>query len=141
MNILQSILFISFLFTTTAQWYIKKTSQTKPMNYPNPGKRSLLEEERTYIAADCSKSFSHLHSYQEKVDWIFTCVDAESSSNINENPSFSDSNDLSIESSPTSRLILHGNRSPYAALSSSTRHDNLYNKFLMKLLQSDLKNK
>lgn len=86
MNSLQLILFLSsIVLTINGQWYIKKTYQTKFMNYPNPGKRNVPDNEIDPSRIICSKSYSQLVSYQDKMTWIFTCLYRQStlSSDLN----------------------------------------------------------
>ena len=68
-SILTLTLFVllTFLLGTDAQWYIiKKNYPTTLMNYPNPGKRSISDEELNLLNIDCSIPYSYLNSYDEK---------------------------------------------------------------------------
>jgi len=141
MDILQLILFISCLLTINAQWYIKKTYQTKMMNYPNPGKRSIPGELTTFRENDCLKPYSQLHSYQQKFAWIFGCTYTRSSSKSNKNPLSSNLNNFNIESPTIPTLILHGKRSSHVASSYFTEYNNSFGKFLRKLLPDGIKDK
>jgi hypothetical protein len=135
MNILQLIFFISFLLIINAQWYIKKTYQTKLMPYPNPGKRTLPKEQTNFVERDCSRPFSQLNSYQERINWIYTCIYSKSPLKINENSFSSNLNNLEVESPSTRRLIRREIGSPHVVSSYFTEHNNSFNKLLMKLLQ------
>jgi hypothetical protein len=137
MNILQLILLISFFSTTNARWYIKKTDQTKPAGYPNPGKRSLPEEESDSVQIDCSKSFSQLNSYQDQSAWIFTCLYNRLQSQINEDSLSSNSDDITLESSSTSEYTLQEDRIP----SYDTEYNRSFNKFLRRLRQGGMEKK
>jgi hypothetical protein len=134
MDILQLILFISCLLTINAQWYIKKTYQTKNMNYPNPGKRSIPEESTSFDETDCLKPYSHLHSYQQKFAWIFGCTYRRSSLETDENSLSSNLNNFYVESPTIPTLILHGKRSPHVVPPYLTEYNNSFEKLLRKLL-------
>jgi hypothetical protein len=140
MNILHLILFLAFFFTTNAQWYIKKTYYTKLVHYPNPGKRSVPDEQTFAVGTDCSKPFFQLQSYSEKVTWMYKCIYTKSPSKINENSVSLNSNNIDVASSSTPGYIGHENRYPYVTSSYLTEHDNLVNRFLRKLLQGRIKN-
>lgn len=139
MNILQLLVFILFASTINSQWYIKKTHHTKLMNYPNPGKRSVPNEQTNFVETDCLRPYSQLHSYRQKVVWIFTCAYRRSSLQTNENSLLSNSNNFDIGLRTTPTLIRHNNRSPHVASSYSAEHNNSYNMFLTKLLQGRMK--
>jgi hypothetical protein len=65
---------MTILLGTNAQWYIiKKNYPSALMNYPNPGKRSISEEEFNLLNIDCSIPYSSLNSYKEKTAWLFSC--------------------------------------------------------------------
>jgi hypothetical protein len=138
MNILHLIIFIAFFFTTNAQWYLKKSHHTKLVHYPNPGKRSVSDEQTFAVGIDCSKSFFQLQSYSEKVTWMYKCIYTKSPSKINENSV--SSNNIDLASTSTPGYIGQENRYPYVASSYLTEHDNSVNRFLRKLLQGRIKN-
>jgi len=140
MNLLQPILLILFLLTIDAQWYIRRTYQTKSMNYPNPGKRSIYEGQTTFVGTDCLRSYSQLQSYQEKFTWILKCMYTRSSK-TNENSLSFYSNNFDIESPTTPTPVLHENRSPHVVSSYFTELNNSFNRFLMKHLQDEIREK
>ena len=121
------LLFSSFVFTTNALWYVKRPEQ-KP--YPSPGKRSLPDEETNSVEIDCSRSYTHMRSYEQQIAWILTCI-------YDQIPLPSNSNDIEPESRLASRPNLYDNRSPHVSSSKS----NSMKKLLLKLRQRRMKNK
>lgn len=85
--------------STTGHWFIKRPDSSKHVGYPNPGKRSLPEEDQI----DCSQSFSQLHSVDQKARWIMRCIYSQLTSTDNDNSLSSESNDIQYELLPTSR--------------------------------------
>lgn len=140
MNILPTLLLISFISIINAQWFIKKTYQTKKMNYPNPGKRNIPEEQPMFIQNDCSLPYSQLQSYRQKMKWIFTCLDSRSSLDTDEGSLPSNLNNLDVELSTIPTYILDKQKSPYLKSSYFTQRKNRVNKFLMNLLHNSESN-
>lgn len=124
MSILQLILFVMLFLITSGHWFIKRPDSSKHVGYPNPGKRSLPEEDQF----DCSKSFSQLHSYEQKTRWIVRCIYAQLNPTDNDNSLSSESNDIQYELPPTSRSSSHEDQPPQEA----STLDNSFNQFLFK---------
>lgn len=118
MSIFQVLLFISLLSIINAQWFIRRPNQTKKANYPNPGKRSISEDENTLIQLHCSKPYSQLQTYQEKFMWIFTCL-------------YSNTNTFNLESSPKPTYIQPSDDDA----SYITKKKDSMNNFLVNLLR------
>ncbi|CAF2479779.1 unnamed protein product [Rotaria sp. Silwood2] len=135
MFIFQSIFFMSILLITNAQWYIKKNYQSKFMNYPNPGKRSLPDEQSILFKTDCQIPYSQLHSYQQTAAWILMCGSKKSSLKHNEN-----SNNFEFDLSSTPKLIVYKKKSSNFVQPYYKDYDNSLNKYLMKLVQRAIRN-
>ena len=141
MNLLQLILFTLFVFTTNAQWYIKKTEHTKHMNYPNPGKRSLSDEEMNFVENDCSKPYSHFQSSREKIAWIVKCIYTKSSLEKTDENFFS-SNSNSNEGETTLIPIYNrrADRSSRVTPFYYAESNKAFNNYLLKVLQGKINN-
>jgi hypothetical protein len=101
---------ITIFYGTNAQWYIiKKDYPAHSMNYPNPGKRSISDEE---LNIDCSIPYSYLKSYQEKTAWLLSCNNKQSPLTMVDDSSSTDSNSMEKELYSTPRLISHERRTP-----------------------------
>ena len=94
------------------QWYIiKKDNPQKSMNYPNPGKRSLPEDE-----IQCAIPYSQLTTYDEKTAWLLFCQKQQSpsilvdSSSASSSSSSSSSGSSEDEMNYSPRLIPHDRR-------------------------------
>ncbi|UJR35931.1 hypothetical protein I4U23_028672 [Adineta vaga] len=112
MYTLHLIFFISILWTTNAQWFIKKSDRAKLAHYPNPGKRSLPEESSIYTTTDCSMPYSQLETYEQKATWIFLCGYKQSSSlESNENLFTPDLNNIDLELTSSANIHLPIKRS------------------------------
>jgi hypothetical protein len=140
MLLFQSLFLISLLLTINAQWYIKKSYRTQPMNYPNPGKRSIPDQEPVFVEIDCSTPYSRLHSYQ-KAAWIITCGYETLSTTTNEYLSPFDSNNLQIEFSSTPARVSIEKRSLHVVPPYIKEHDNSFNRFSKKYLRRLIQNK
>ncbi|CAF1175624.1 unnamed protein product [Rotaria sp. Silwood1] len=136
MFIFQSIFLTSILLMINAQWYIKKNHQSKFMNYPNPGKRSLPDEQSIFIKTDCQIPYSQLHSHQQTAAWILMCGSKKSALKNNKY-----SNSLEFELSSTPKLILYGKKSPNIVIPYYQDYDNSFNKYLMKVVRRANTNK
>ncbi|CAF1135289.1 unnamed protein product [Adineta steineri] len=143
MNILHLLIFISILLTTNAQWYIKKNNRPKLMNYPNPGKRSLLEDdESALIDIDCSKSYSQLYSSEERYAWISICGHRTLPLEFNEDSLSNDFDSSEDElSSVETAFHLAVKRSSYVA-PPYFKDDNIsFKKYMMQRLRRMINNK
>jgi hypothetical protein len=126
---------ISILCISNAQWYIiKKDYPSNLMNYPNPGKRSVLEPDVHQLQVDCSTSFSHLKSFREKLAWLWSCHERQSTLKSKENSS-SSSSSIEDDLSSAPRLILHEKRTARAFRTYMHDNDMPLNRLLKKLLR------
>lgn len=109
------LLFLTIFCGIHGQWYIiKKDNPQKSMNYPNPGKRSLPEDETQY-AMNCAIPYSQLTTYDEKTAWLLFCKKQQSPSILVDSTSTSSSSSSSSGSSEdemnySPRLIPHDRR-------------------------------
>jgi hypothetical protein len=68
--------FLTILFGVNGQWFIiKKDYPSHLMNYPNPGKRSLPDEN---FNIDCSLPYSYFQTPEEKTAWLYSCASQKS---------------------------------------------------------------
>jgi hypothetical protein len=127
MNMMTFLFFfcVTILFGVNAQWFIIKKDYPSPlMNYPNPGKRSILDEN---FDVDCSLPYSYFQSTEEKTTWLFKCsfqkspLDESSSSNS--------------EKYYTPRLILHERRTPRSSPPYFDENRDLFNQRLLSRLR------
>jgi hypothetical protein len=136
-------LILLFILTTfygaNAQWYIiKKDYPSMSMNYPNPGKRSILKEEFNTI--DCSIPYSSLRSYEEKTTWLLSCNNKRSPLITVDDSSASGSNSIEDEFYSPPRLISHERRTlrsippPYF-----NEQEDLFNIRLLKRLRQSIR--
>lgn len=103
------VLLLLMIFSgINGQWYIiKKDNPQKSMNYPNPGKRSVVEDEYP-----CAISYSQLMTENEKTAWLLLCQKQQSLSIPVDSSSTSSSSSGSSEDEITysPRLIPHDRR-------------------------------
>ncbi|CAF2541080.1 unnamed protein product [Rotaria sp. Silwood2] len=128
------LLFMAILFDVNAQWFImKKNYPSKAMNYPNPGKRSITEEEFKLLNIDCSIPYSYFNSYKEKMAWLLSCSydklpltiinDSSSSSS-----SSSNSNSIEDELYSIPEFISQERRTPRSIPPYFHEHPDLFNR-------------
>ncbi|CAF3036940.1 unnamed protein product [Rotaria socialis] len=135
MLLFQSIVLVSILLTTNAQWYIKKNYRNKFMNYPNPGKRSLPEEKSIFTETDCETSYSQSYSHEQRAAWAFLCGHKKSSLKAN---GHSDELDFEFASKP--KLALRTKQqSQDAVLPDYQDYENSFNKYILKLARRVIK--
>lgn len=135
-TLLLTLLFIiTILIGTNAQWYIiKKNYPSHLMNYPNPGKRSISEDDINLLDIDCSVPYAYLNSREEKTAWLGSCNDQQS-------PLISLSTSSSIEDELYFRpqLISHEKRTLRSSPPYLSDRENLFNRILLKRLQPFIK--
>ncbi|UJR10116.1 hypothetical protein I4U23_014338 [Adineta vaga] len=104
------LLLICFI-GTNAQWYIiKKDYPSSLMNYPNPGKRSIHEDQSLNDnKIDCSISYSYLTTYEEKTAWLLMCNNEQAPLRLT-NELSSTENYIENEFYTSPRLISHERR-------------------------------
>ncbi|CAF3491235.1 unnamed protein product [Rotaria sp. Silwood1] len=127
------LLFITILFDVNAQWFIiKKNYPSKAMNYPNPGKRSITEEELKLLNIDCSIPYSYFNSYEEKTAWLISCryekpplkiINDSSSSSLSSN-----SNSIEDELYSIPEFISKERRTPRSIPPYFYEHPDLFNR-------------
>jgi len=114
--ILTFFVFSTILYGINAQWYIiKKDYPSHLMNYPNPGKRSISEDN---FRIDCSLPYSYYQTTEEKTAWLYSC-----SSQI------SPLDDSSLYYAP--RLISHERRTPRSIPPYIPETRDLFNRILL----------
>ena len=131
--LLTSLLFMTTLLTANAQWFInKKNFPQKLMNYPNPGKRSLSEEE---LIIDCSIPYSYLNTYQEKAAWLLSCSNQNSPLATLDESSSSNSNSMEDESYSPPRLISYERRTARSIPPYLTENRHFFHRQLLNRLR------
>ncbi|CAF1001957.1 unnamed protein product [Rotaria sordida] len=122
---------MTILFYTNAQWFIvKKKYPSKSMNYPNPGKRSITEEELKLLNIDCSIPYSNFNSYKEKTARLLSCNHHKLPLTIINDSSSSSSNSNSIEDELYSipQFISQIRRTPRSIPPYFNEHPDLFNR-------------
>ncbi|CAF1291282.1 unnamed protein product [Adineta steineri] len=126
-HLLILLFFIVSLLEINAQWFIiKKDYPAHLMNYPNPGKRSLSEDE---LNIDCSIPYSYLNTYEGKTAWLLSCNDKQSSLT---------SNYIDNELNYIPQFIYDTRRTQPSIPSSMNEQQNLFNIKLLKRLRQSI---
>jgi hypothetical protein len=142
MNTFLSSIFLLFVITifygTNAQWFIiKKDYPSMSMNYPNPGKRSISQDE---LNIDCSIPYSYLKSYRDKTAWLLSCINQRSPlTAIDDSSSSSNSNSIEDNLYPSPRLISHERRTPRSTPPYFNEQGDFFNNRLLKRLRRSIK--
>jgi hypothetical protein len=110
------------------------------MNYPNPGKRSISEEEFNLLNIDCSIPYSSLNSYKEKTAWLFSCNNQQSPlTTIDDSAlssSTSDSMEVDLYSIP--RSVSHRQRTRRSIPPYLSEQQDLFNRKLLRRLRRSI---
>ncbi|CAF1510757.1 unnamed protein product [Rotaria magnacalcarata] len=125
------VLFTAILFVANSQWFIiKKDYPSTSMNYPNPGKRSVANEELKLLNIDCSVPYPYRSSHEEKTAWILSCNYEKSPVTIIKDSSSSSSSSNSIEDElyPIRRLIAQDRRTVRSSPPYFHEHPDLFNR-------------
>jgi len=133
------LFFITIFYGTNAQWFIiKKDYPSISMNYPNPGKRSISQDE---LNIDCSIPYSYLQSHLDKTAWLLSCVNKRSPLTEVDDSSSSSSNSNSIEDNlyPPPRLISHERRTSRSTPPYFNEQGDFFNRRLLKRLRRSIK--